>query len=253
MQLKKDAEGHVVLENDLPVYVHDDGKEAPFDAKATLATVVSLRTEAKNHRLAKEAAETKLSAFAGIEDPEKARDALSKIANLDTKKLLDAGQVDSAIAAAIKPFQDKLSEAEKRGQTLESQLYGEVIGGAFARSKFLAEKTVLPPDLAQAAFGKNFKYEDGKVRAYDAEGNPIFSRTKGGTPAEFDEAIEILIEAYPRKDSILKADNGSGSGARNNGNQNRGNTKTMLRAEFDAKTPAEKSKFMADGGSVIDK
>lgn len=252
MQLKKDAEGHVVLQNDLPVYVHDDGKEAPFDAKATLATVVSLRTEAKNHRLAKEAAEEKLSAFAGIDDPAKALDALTKIANLDTKKLVDAGQVDSAVAAAIKPFQDKLSEAEKRAQTLESQLYGEVIGGAFARSKYLAEKTVLPPDLAQAAFGKNFKYEDGKVRAYDNDGNPVFSRTKGGQHAEVDEALEILIDAYPRKDSILKADNGSGSGARNDGGGNRGTQKQVTRAEFDSKNPAEKQALMKAGVAVID-
>ena len=36
MKLKLDANGHVVVENGMPVYVHDDGKEIPFDASAAL-------------------------------------------------------------------------------------------------------------------------------------------------------------------------------------------------------------------------
>jgi hypothetical protein len=250
MKPKLDAEGRVVTQGDLVVYVHDDGKEAPFDAAATMSTVTSLRGEAKNHRLAKEAAETKLRDFEGL-DPQAAREALTKIANLDTKKLVDAGQVDAAVVAALKPVEAKLGEAEKRAQTLEQQLYGEVIGGAFARSKFLAEKTVLPPEIAQSAFGKHFKYEDGKVRAYDNDGNPVFSRTKGGQHADVDEALEILIDAYPRKDSILKAENRSGSGTPS-GAAGQGDKNTISRSDFEKKNPTEKAEWMKKGGKVTD-
>lgn len=41
----------------LPVYVHDDGKEIGFDAPLATKKITELNGEAKNHRLAKEAAE----------------------------------------------------------------------------------------------------------------------------------------------------------------------------------------------------
>ena len=31
MKLKLDANGNVVVENGMPVYIHDDGKEIPFE------------------------------------------------------------------------------------------------------------------------------------------------------------------------------------------------------------------------------
>ncbi len=52
----------------LPVYVHDDGKEIGFDAPLAIKKITELNGEAKNHRLAKEAAEEKLAKFAAIED-----------------------------------------------------------------------------------------------------------------------------------------------------------------------------------------
>ncbi|HCN5570821.1 TPA: hypothetical protein N6Y01_004273, partial [Escherichia coli] len=48
----------------LPVYVHDDGKEIGFDAPLATKKITELNSEAKNHRLAKEAAEEKLAKFA---------------------------------------------------------------------------------------------------------------------------------------------------------------------------------------------
>ena len=47
----------------LPVYVHDDGKEIGFDAPLATKKITELNGEAKNHRLAKEAAEEKLAKF----------------------------------------------------------------------------------------------------------------------------------------------------------------------------------------------
>ena len=57
MKLKFDEQGHVVVQDGKPVYVHDDGKEVPFDAPQALAKIGSLNAEAKQHREAKDAAE----------------------------------------------------------------------------------------------------------------------------------------------------------------------------------------------------
>ncbi len=251
MKLKLDDQGHAVLQDGHPVYIHEDGKESPFDAAATVATIRARNAEAKANRERYEAAESRLKLFEGIDDAEAAKKALQVVASLDQKKLVDAGQIDTVKAEINKAWEGKLSEAEKRAQALEQQLYGEIVGGAFARSKFIADKLVLPPDLAQAAFGSRFKVEDGKLKAYDQDGNAIFSRKNPGAAADFDEAIEILVEAYPRKDSILRADQRSGSGAPSNGGGG-GGAKTISRQAFEALDPKARAAHVAGGGTVTD-
>lgn len=249
MRLKLNEQGQAVLQDGHPVYVHDDGKESPFDAAATVATVRARNAEAKANRERAESAETRLRAFEGIEDADAARKALTTVANLDAKKLVDAGQVETLKAELNKSWQGQLDIATKRGDALEQQLVGEIIGGNFARSKFLADKTVLPPDLAQAAFGKHFKIENGKAKAVDAAGNAIFSKKNPGEPADFDEAIEILVDQYPRKESILRANNGSGSGApSNNGG---GLPQKMALDAFNALPPKDRAEAMQKGLQLV--
>lgn len=122
----------------LPVYVHDDGKEIGFDAPLAIKKITELNGEAKNHRLAKEAAEEKLAKFAAIEDPKKAIEALEMLLKIDQKKLIDAGQVDQVKAEITKNFQQQLDEEKQRSQMLETQLYDSMIGGSFAGSKNVA-------------------------------------------------------------------------------------------------------------------
>lgn len=217
MKLKIDENGNAVLQDGKPVYVHDDGKEVAFDAPATVATITRLNAEAKTHREGKEAAEKLLKGFDGIEDPAAARKALETLANLDAKKLVDAGEIEKVKSEISKAFQAQLDEANTKAQTLEQQLYGEKIGGSFARSKVIAEKLAVPADMVQATFGNRFKIEDGKVVAYDANGNKIFSRARPGELADFDEALETLVDSYPHKDHILKSSGANGGGAPNGG------------------------------------
>ncbi|NOM41833.1 DUF6651 domain-containing protein, partial [Klebsiella pneumoniae] len=96
-------------------------------------------------------------------------------------------------------------------------LYAEMIGGNFARSKFIADKLAVPADMVQATFGRNLKIEDGKVVAYDAQGQKIFSRARPGELADFDEALETLVSQYPHRDHILKSSDANGGGAQNGG------------------------------------
>lgn len=252
MKLKLDAEGHAVLSDGKPVYVHDDGKEVAFDAPATVATIDRITTESKGYKTRAQEAEGKLKAFEGIDDPKAAKDALAKVANWGDKELVEAGKVDEIKAAAIAAVEEKYKPIVEKVGTLEAALHGEKIGGAFARSKFIADKIAVPADIVQARFGTNFKLEDGNVIAYDASGNKLYSKSSPGNPAGFDEALELLVDAYPYKDSILKGTGGSGSGKPGGQGGNGGSGKTIKRADFDALSPADRNAKMKDGFTLVD-
>jgi hypothetical protein len=210
-----------VVQDGKPVYVHDDGKEVAFDAAQTVATISRLNGEAKSHRERAELAETNLKKFDGIEDADAAKKALSVVKNLDAKKLVDAGEIDKVKTEAIKAVEEKYAPIVQENERLKGDLYSEKIGGSFSRSKFISEKVAIPADMLQARFGKNFEVKDGKIVAKDISGNPIYSRAKPGELAEFEEAIETLVESYPQKDHILKGNTNSGDGKRHaSGNGN---------------------------------
>lgn len=252
MKLKLDENGNAVLKDGHPVYVYDDGKEAAIDVADMARRFEVLERDAKAAFKARDEAKAALRAFEGL-DPEVARDALDKIGKLDQKKLVEAGQVDAAIAAALKPLQEELEQAKSAREQLEQQLHSEIVGGSFARSKYIAEKLAIPGDMVQAAFGKHFKVVGGKLQAVDAAGNPLYSRAKPGAYADFDEALEILIDQYPHKDSILKADTRSGSGApTNSGVNGSGGKKTLPRMAFEQLSPSDQMAHVQAGGTVTD-
>lgn len=213
MKLKLDADGHVVLQEGKPVYVKDDGTEVAFDAPGTIAAIGKLNAEAKTHRERAEAAEGKLKGFEGIDDPAKAREALNTLANLDAKKLVDAGEIERVKGEISKGFQTQLDSEKSAREKAEARLHREMVGGSFVRSKYAAEKLAIPPDLVEAYFGRHFKVEDDAVVAYDANGQKLYSHSNPGALAGFDEALSILVNQYPSKDSILKGTGGHGGGA----------------------------------------
>jgi hypothetical protein len=235
-----------------PVFVLDDGKEIAFDAPHTSATITRLNGEAKSHRERAEAAETKLKPFEGLSDPAAARKALETVANLDHKKLVDAGEVEKVKAEAIKAVEERYAPVVQKVQTLESELYNEKIGGAFSRSKLIAEKFVIPADLVQSRFGSNFKIEEGgKMVATDLAGNRIFSRARPGEIADFEEALETLVDQYPYKDQILKGTGRTGSGTPPNG-AGGGGKRTMTRSEFEKLPPMERAGVLKGGTQLTD-
>jgi hypothetical protein len=255
MKLKLDDAGHVVVSEGKPVYVKDDGQEIAFDAVTTVATISRLNGEAKTHREGKEAAEAKLKGFEGIDDPEAARKAIELAKNIKDGELLSAGKVEEIKSAARKAAEEQVAAANKAGaealkaaeadrDKFKTELYGEKIGGSFNRSKLIQDKFAIPADLVQARFGQNFKVEEGKIVAYDSAGNKVYSPSKPGELADFDEALEVLVGAYPYKDQILKGANNSGSGSRQSNGNGAGNGKTMTKAAFDALSPAQQAATM---------
>lgn len=201
------------------LYVENDGKyrlnvEGGFK---THEEINGLTTALNKERDARSKLEKQVKKFDGIEDPFEAMKAIETLKNLDQKKLIDAGEVEKVKAEVTKAMQSKIDELQNAVQEKEGILTKELIGGRFARSKFIADKMAIPHDLVEARFGQNFKIEDGQVVAYDQHGNKVYSQDRPGELAEFDEALNILVSQYPYKDSVLKGSDTSGSGAPQNG------------------------------------
>lgn len=246
LKLKFDDKGSVVVQDGFPVYVLDDGSESPFDAAKARGKITELNAEAKSHREKWEAAEAALVKFKDI-DPAKAREAMETMAKLDQKKLIDAGEVDKVKSAIEMSFSEQLNqlksalEEEKSGrqkdiENREAQIYNLMVTSNFSTSKFANESLAVPPDMVEATFGKNFKVEDGRVVAYDSSGKQIYSRKNAGELAEFDEALEILVAAYPHKDRILKSTTNPGGGM----NPNAGGKNAGTRIDTSKMSPSEK-------------
>lgn len=217
MKLKLDAEGKVVVQDDKPVYVDDNGKDIVFDAPGTVATISRLNAEAKGHRERAEASEATLKKFEGITDPTAALKALETVSNLDSKKLVDAGEVQKMKDEAIKAVRAEFEPVVTERDSLKNELYSEKIGGSFSRSKVIQDKFAIPADFVQARFGSAFSIEDGKIVAKDHQGNKLYSKSNPGEPAGFDEALEMLVDAYPHKDQILKPSGSTGGGSQGGG------------------------------------
>lgn len=255
VKLKLDDKGNAVIQDGKPVYIKDDASEIAFDVTATTATIARLNAEAQRNRERAEGVEKTLKGYtdAGIDDPDAASKALKIVSGLDAKKLIDAGEVDKVKAEISKAFQTKLDDVTGKNTTLEQQLYAERVGGAFSRSKFIAEKLMIPSDIAQAVFGKHFTIEDGKTVAKDGNGNKLFSSANPGELASFDEALGMLVAQYPNRDQITKGSGASGGGAPNSQNGT-GGKRVITRAEFnklDAMQQRETSTLVGQGKATL--
>lgn len=241
------------VQDDKPVYLADDGKVIAFDAPYTNATIKRLNAEARTHREAKEAAEARLQGFADI-DPKAAREAMETVGKLDAKKLIDVGEVErvqrEAKANYDRQFEAQYKPIEAERNALKSQLHNERLSTAFSRSKYIADKLAVPVDIVQAKFGANFTVDDdGKIRAKGADGGTIEDPSRYGEPLGFDAALEILVEAYPHREHILKGSGASGGGA--GGLRSADGKRQITRAQFDAMNAAEQSTIARDKGVAI--
>lgn len=243
---KLSADGKTIeMKDGNPIYVNSDGSETVMEGNA----ISTLNAEARRHREAKETAEAALKKFEKITDPAKALDAIEKLAKIDQKTLIDAGEVDKVRNEISAQFTAQIAERDKeianRNTTLE-QLRRQ---NAFQGSKFVQERVAVPHDMFMDKFGPNFKDENGQLVGYYPDGNKIMTKdiNRLGTPAQFDEALSILIESYPHKESILKAPthNGSGNGGAGGG---RGGSRHVSRADFEKMTPVDQAATAAAAG-----
>lgn len=212
------------------VIYDDDGKTFEFDAAETYDKIKQLTGEAKSHREAKELASKELG------------EIKSKLEGVDLTKLVDSGKIDEAKAEIAKSFQAKIDELQQQNEKLVSDQRSSAVNSAFASSQYIKENLNMPPQVAVKTFAENVTFEDGKMVVKDTDGNPIYSRKKPGSYAEFDEAMGILVDSLPYRNDILRANNHQGSGGDNGG----GRAKVITRQEFAGMNPSDQAKVAAD-------
>lgn len=105
----------------------------------------------------------------------------------------------------------------------------------------------LPSDVAASFFGDSFRIEAGKLVAVDKLGIQLYSPTRHGEAADFNEAFAQLVDRYERK-GMIQRDPDAGTAPA--GQQQAGST--ITRAQFDSLPPESKGKFMAQGGRIGD-
>lgn len=236
---KLDADGHVVLKDGNPVYLNASGQEMVVAHD----TISRLNGEAKSHREAKEALETKLKAFEGI-DVDKARKAIETVGKLDAKQLIESGKVDEVRQQITAQFTAQITDKDKAFNELQNKYDSMQINNVFAGSEFVRNNIAVPADMFEATFRNYFKVENGQISAYGKDGNRLLSKSKAGEYATPEEALQLLVDAHPQKNVILKADVGNGSGS-NGGGGNRGGTRNIKRSEFDTLSPVKKAEVAA--------
>lgn len=236
---KVDENGAVVMQDGNPVFIDQNGQEMTLGTD----TINRLNAEAKTWRERTTAAEAAVKAFEGI-DAAKAREALELASRIDQKALIDAGKVDEVKAEVTKHYETQLSDLRGQLDSVTAKYDGSLLANAFKSSEWVNKNIAVPVDMLQATFASSFKVEDGKVVAYGPDGKQVYSKTRLGEMADFDEALSILVGEYPHKDRILAAPNkgGSGSGGQG-GNQAAG--KYVKRADFSAMAPAEQAAVAA--------
>lgn len=228
-----------VFKDGNPVWVDADGSEKVLQRD----TISRLNTEAKNHRTAAEQAREQLKAFEGL-DAKQAREALEKLKTVDLTKMVDAGRLDEVKNSVKAEYDVQISERDKKLGDLQQRINGMILDGAFNASSYIKENIAIPAEMFRDSFGKYFKVEDDKLQAFDRAGNRIMSKKNIGEFADFDEAIEILVDGYSQKDAILKAPEHRGSGSAGGGGHS-GGGRAIRRAEFDALPSAKQAEIAA--------
>jgi hypothetical protein len=229
LKLKKDGDGHVVLKEDKPIYIDQEGQEVALDAPKLWGDLKAANNESAGRRVKLEEMEATAAEQAkrweGI-DPEEAKKAIETVKNFNEKQMVDAGEVDRIKQGVKDGYEEKLkqqkesferalTEKDKMVVLKDNQIRNLLVRGAFEGSNYLREKTVLFPGAAFAYFGDYFDIEEinGELRAVGKiDKKPIISRSNPGEIASTEEAIEILIENNPQKERILKVQGTGGGG-----------------------------------------
>jgi hypothetical protein len=235
LKMTEDDNAVVVIVDGKPVFVGDDGKDVVVDVPQLFGKITALNSENKEKREYAEGLELKLKPLDGIEDlaefKTNADKAFETVKNFSDKDLVEAGKVDEIKvemkaahdadkAKLLTSFQEKETGFADTIKKKDGTIYKLMVSSKFAQSPYFAgkeAKTLLPPEIAESYFGNNFKVEsngdEGELRVVGyLAGNQIYSRKNPGELADFDEALETVIDQYPMKDNIFRAGKG-GSGA----------------------------------------
>ena len=231
---KKDEDGNYVFKDGNPVYVDSAGQEKTVD----VGTIRRLNAEAQTNREQLEEARADLKRFEGI-DPVKAREALDRKDPDPKTKEADEAEIQRRIDEAVKTERAKTEEAQNRSKELEGKLNNTVLDNAFRNSTYISENIVVPAEMFRNTFGEKFKVIDGVPVPVDAEGKRLISPSRAGEWATFDEGVEVMVNNYEHKDSILKAQERKGSGSKGGDDVPPVKGETMPRSEYESLSAQE--------------
>ncbi len=270
MPWKMDGET-ISMEDGNPVWVHSDGKAVGFNAESALKNLKDVTAESISRKEKIREFETKIAPFAGIENGAEyvktANEALETVKNLDGKKLIDAGEVETLKASVAATYKEKITGMEAAFATKEndyksaietkdSNISNLLIKGAIGRADFIESRTVLTPSIAYDVFKGNFQIEeqDGQAKAVATrkDGTKIMSLKDPGSYAGINEALETLVNEHPDKDRLLKGVDGGGGSPPNGGGQSNSSVKYISRASWDTLGAVAQMKYAKSGGRVKD-
>lgn len=255
-KLKVDDNGNPVFDDQQRIiYIDPDGKELPLDPPQMYDKISKLGVENQKHRKKFEELTEKYSVFKEIEDigkwKEEADKALEAIANFDDKDWMKADKVEKLKKEMSDAYDQKIKDKDKaiteiqatHGATvskLNDQIRRLLVSNKFAVSKYFSgggdsSITILPSNIAEDHFGKYFQVEEGKdgmptIKAIYGNGDPVISKTNPGEPADFEEAIGLILDQYPGKEGILRSTSGgsgSAGGAASDGGGGNNNLQTL--------------------------
>jgi Txe/YoeB family toxin of Txe-Axe toxin-antitoxin module len=272
-KIKTDGESNspVFDEQGRPVYIDPEGKELPLDPPAMYQKINRLGAENQKHRSNLEEANQKLQLFKDIDDiaawREEATKALETVANFNDKDWMKAEKVEKLKKDMADAYEKKLGDKEKsiqlirdeNGQVvnkLQGQIRRLLVSNKFAVSKYFSgggdsSITILPSNIAEDHFGKYFEVEENDngmptIKAIYANGDPVISKVNPGEPADFEEAIGLIIDQYPGKESILRSTSAKGSGSAGGGSHLKGEEGSLqeLKQQYEKAQEAKDYKKM---------
>ena len=245
------------------LYVDSDGKETGYDGETLAARLTQVNSESASRRHELKELNDKLETFKGIEDPAAAIKAMETIKNFDDKKLIEAGEVDKIKTEAIQGtetkyqtiIKEKYEPLEGQIEVLQGKLNAEIIGNRFANSPYIKEKLVVPAPMVQASFGKHVTIENDNLVIRYPNGEEVYSKSRPGDKADFDEALELLVDASSMRDYIVKGANHRGGtggpGPGTGGGPDDGSQKVIKRSEFEKLDPQRKSDLIVKEGFQV--
>jgi len=219
-KLVLDENKNAVLEDGMPVYEYEDGTKSPLNLDEMLTTHddrVKNLTEEKDRHYNKFVEADKIVKEFGKITPQDAKKHAATIKKLDGQELVDKHGLEKYQEEWTAEVTQNITEEwqgkeatwgeEKAALTnelkdTESVIFNLAVNNEFAKHPYFAgdeRKTVYGPQAAAKIYGDQFKVERNgtkvKVVAVDRDGKPIISKINHGLPAQFHEAVEIIVQS----------------------------------------------------------
>ena len=231
-----DTDGHAVLKDGMPLYKYDDGTEQPLNLGETITAnenrVANLEQEKDRHFESRQKAEKSVQAYGKI-TPELAKTNADTVKKLKGKKLYDehgleeyqkqwtadiTTNMNEEWEAKETTWQDTETGLKQEITDMDKIIFGLAVKNRLSTHPYFSgdeRKTVFRPQDAAKIYGDRFSVQrEGttlKVQALDRDGKVLLSKKNHGIPAEFDEAVELIVQADNDDNyNIFKSSNISG-------------------------------------------